>query len=128
MCERWTQTANPGLPKAACMTAQAKERQCPGLQGGRPGGGGSHTPLKMGHRMDRQRWGAGAGIRHGEEGELPAREGVAQDGSSSQGPGRLGRTVVVKKVGKADGARQQVRLWLKATIFISNLQSFRTRY
>lgn len=110
------------------MTAQAKERKCPGLQGGHPGGGGSHPPLKMGHRMDRQRRGAGAGIRHGEEGELPAREGVAQGGSSSQGPGHLGRTVMVKKVGKADGVRRQVRLWLKATIFISNLQSFRICY
>lgn len=128
MSERWTQTANPGLSKAACMTAQAKERKCLVLQGGCPGGGGSHTPLKMGHRMDRQRRGAGAGIRHGEEGELPAREGVAPGRSSSQGPGRVGRTVVVKKVGKADGARRQVRLWLKATIFISNLQSSHIRY
>lgn len=80
--ERWTQTASPGLSKAACTTAQAKERKCPGLQGGRPGGGGSHTPLKMG----RQRRGAGAGICHGEEGELPAREGVAQGRGSGQGP------------------------------------------
>lgn len=52
------------------------------------------------------------------------REGVVQGRDSDQGPGHVGRTVVVKKVGKADGVRCQLRLRFRATTFISNLQSF----
>lgn len=56
------------------------------------------------------------------------REGVVLGRSSDQGPGPTGRTVMVRKVGRADGVRRQLRIKFKATTLISNLQSFHICY
>lgn len=56
------------------------------------------------------------------------REGVVHGRSSDQGLGPMGRTVVVRKTGKADGVRRQLRLKFKTTTLISNLQSFHICY